>query len=257
MKLLIHYQTSNINGKTGEFCEWISNFNLHFTVHVTTYVPCWCCLVLVRHDFDGLVQERRNSSALAMELRLSCTNSSIYTSIMNGYDNYQETKLKGICNRSLWLNVLMEAWIKWPEFCMTLLTEQARKSMFHCVFSPAYFDQREEICYDVACGGRACFTMIFLSWKSEFWVWKFVYVIVHSSVACAVMNFPCCLMSWKVAEKIPDSSVTAKVDFISVIKEYINFILWKLCNHLLLMVWRFCNTSCTAIWRRDHHIKML
>ena len=29
-------------------------------------------------DIDGLVQERRNSSALAMELRLSCTNSSIW-----------------------------------------------------------------------------------------------------------------------------------------------------------------------------------
>ena len=28
---------------------------------------------------DGLVQERRNSSALAMELSLSCTNASIYT----------------------------------------------------------------------------------------------------------------------------------------------------------------------------------
>ena len=27
---------------------------------------------------NGLVQERRNSSALAMELRLSCTNPSIY-----------------------------------------------------------------------------------------------------------------------------------------------------------------------------------
>ena len=27
--------------------------------------------------FDGLVQERRNSSVLAMELRLSCTNQSI------------------------------------------------------------------------------------------------------------------------------------------------------------------------------------
>ena len=25
-------------------------------------------------DIDGLVQERRNSSALALELRLSCTN---------------------------------------------------------------------------------------------------------------------------------------------------------------------------------------
>ena len=29
------------------------------------------------HHFDGLVHERRNSSALAMELRLSCTNPSI------------------------------------------------------------------------------------------------------------------------------------------------------------------------------------
>ena len=30
---------------------------------------------------DGLVQERRNSSALAMELRLACTNPSIYASV--------------------------------------------------------------------------------------------------------------------------------------------------------------------------------
>ena len=29
-------------------------------------------------DIDGLVQERRNSSALAMEFRLSCTNPSIW-----------------------------------------------------------------------------------------------------------------------------------------------------------------------------------
>ena len=29
------------------------------------------------YHFQGLAQERRNSSALAMELRLSCTNSSI------------------------------------------------------------------------------------------------------------------------------------------------------------------------------------
>ena len=31
-----------------------------------------------QHHIDGLVQERRNSSALAMELRLSCTNPSVY-----------------------------------------------------------------------------------------------------------------------------------------------------------------------------------
>ena len=32
---------------------------------------------------DGLVQERRNSSALAMELRLSCTNLSVYSGMNN------------------------------------------------------------------------------------------------------------------------------------------------------------------------------
>ena len=30
------------------------------------------------HDIDGLVHERRNSRALAMEMQLSCTNPSIY-----------------------------------------------------------------------------------------------------------------------------------------------------------------------------------
>ena len=37
----------------------------------------WHCCSL--HYFDGLVQQRRNSSALAMELRLSCTNPSIWS----------------------------------------------------------------------------------------------------------------------------------------------------------------------------------
>ena len=32
----------------------------------------------VHHDIDGLVQERRNSSALALELRLSCINPLIW-----------------------------------------------------------------------------------------------------------------------------------------------------------------------------------
>ena len=43
------------------------------------YFSCFvmfCCGSIWDH-FDGLVQERRNSSALAMELRLSCTNPSI------------------------------------------------------------------------------------------------------------------------------------------------------------------------------------
>ena len=36
---------------------------------------CW-----LLYHFDGLMQERRNSSALAMELRLSCTKPSIWAS---------------------------------------------------------------------------------------------------------------------------------------------------------------------------------
>ena len=39
--------------------------------HLYTEMPPWW------HDINGLVQERRNSSALAMELRFSCTNPSI------------------------------------------------------------------------------------------------------------------------------------------------------------------------------------
>ena len=38
------------------------------------------CIRVLDHHFDGLVQERRNSSALAMELRLSCSNPSICSS---------------------------------------------------------------------------------------------------------------------------------------------------------------------------------
>ena len=46
--------------------------------------PCgWWCQAICSHrndyNFDGLVQERHNSSALAMELRLSCTNPSIWS----------------------------------------------------------------------------------------------------------------------------------------------------------------------------------
>ena len=39
---------------------------------------CFISLHNETTDFDGLVQERCNSSALAMELRLSCTNPSTY-----------------------------------------------------------------------------------------------------------------------------------------------------------------------------------
>ena len=39
------------------------------------------CVINLKHCIDGLVQERQNSSALAMELRLSCTHPSVCTEL--------------------------------------------------------------------------------------------------------------------------------------------------------------------------------
>ena len=62
---------------TGVDCtqwSWVHEIKLHLfcndLLHVTFF--------LVIKYIDGLVQEIRNSSALAMELRLSCTNPSIW-----------------------------------------------------------------------------------------------------------------------------------------------------------------------------------
>ena len=40
----------------------------------------------IRHEIDGLVQGRRNSSAFAMKLRLPCTNPSIVQLFIGHYD---------------------------------------------------------------------------------------------------------------------------------------------------------------------------
>ena len=50
------------------------------TQKVIVYVS-WFLQDIFREYIDGLVQERRNLSALAMELRLSFTNPSIYVRI--------------------------------------------------------------------------------------------------------------------------------------------------------------------------------
>ena len=49
-------------------------------LYVYVYVCiCICICIYVMNDkIDGLMQERRNSIANALELRLSCTNPSIY-----------------------------------------------------------------------------------------------------------------------------------------------------------------------------------
>ena len=49
--------------------------NVWFCLHVYCFLLLECNSM---YYIDGLVQERRNSSALAMEFRLSCTNPLIY-----------------------------------------------------------------------------------------------------------------------------------------------------------------------------------
>ena len=58
----------------------------------------------VIHYIDGLVQKRRNSSALTMELRLSCINPSISSSLIANYDQRTtETKKLFAWNIFSWL----------------------------------------------------------------------------------------------------------------------------------------------------------
>ena len=58
----------------------IVELNLEIKCMVPVAVPkTW------NHELDELVQERRNSSALAMELRLSCTNPSNYGIVIHSF----------------------------------------------------------------------------------------------------------------------------------------------------------------------------
>ena len=69
-----------VAGDTTQFCHLKMQDRILKQVTTKLYIQqenVFHCMILTIHYFDGLVQERRNSSALAMELRLSCTNLSI------------------------------------------------------------------------------------------------------------------------------------------------------------------------------------
>ena len=60
--------------------EHVANKDV-YTIHVMPYG----FYHKIHHNIDGLVQERRNSSALAMELRLSCTNPLTFGLMIHAY----------------------------------------------------------------------------------------------------------------------------------------------------------------------------
>ena len=84
---------------------------------------------------DGLVQERRNSSALAMELRLSCTNSSMYPNkhIRNKGVILRKTTLR--CGSTLptrCISFSMLGYVSPVESMQILLTPVNQKRDRHC-----------------------------------------------------------------------------------------------------------------------------
>ena len=79
---------------------WLAQTCGYWT-HGSQYAACLCFSFCVERfaDIDGLVQERRASSALAMEVRLSCTNPSIDVTPKNvsrRFSKYFTTEATGI-----------------------------------------------------------------------------------------------------------------------------------------------------------------
>ena len=73
----------------------------------TNSACCWCILATFKTDYiEGLVQESRNSSALAMELRLSCTKPSIYNFVhalfiflkIHNFTSWNEENMRSLSN---------------------------------------------------------------------------------------------------------------------------------------------------------------
>ena len=101
------------------------------------------------YDIDGLVQERRNSSALAMELRLSCTNPSILSYIWLCQESMIVSlhccgykcicKVDRICydtksiHMSIILNLVFKVWHPFMLFVATLIFHVIRSMYIFCM----------------------------------------------------------------------------------------------------------------------------
>ena len=106
-----------------------STCNIYFVISLSFNLVCSAGAGYV----DGLVQERRNSSALAMELRLSCSNPLMYDSYVAGL--VQKTSNSSVCKQCLKMHwrcnsqgiiwhsfgLLNDDWISHPRvFCGNL-----------------------------------------------------------------------------------------------------------------------------------------
>ena len=111
---------------------------------------------------DGLLQERRNSSALAMELHLSCINPLIYHQVMHWiycslplshgyrYTVYWKTKTRdgSVANLSIHPDVLLST-----KHCHVILTKP--------IMTLSWFDSHLLSCNAMmTCYARVCFSLL-------------------------------------------------------------------------------------------------
>ena len=78
------------------------NFRLYEHIFHMIYDMIYMIWYEIWYDIDGLVQERRNSSVLAMELHLSCTNPSIYNHIFV-IEYFTSVQLTIFHSKSAWI----------------------------------------------------------------------------------------------------------------------------------------------------------
>ena len=83
-------------------------------------------IVVKQVHIDGLVQERRNSSALAQELSLSCINPSI---LLEAMLTYYQSEPQEPTSCEIWIKIqtyslkeihLKISSAKWQQFCLSL-----------------------------------------------------------------------------------------------------------------------------------------
>ena len=146
-----------------------------------------------RYDIDGLVQERRNSSALAMELRLSCTDPSIWSAFA----------------LSCWLIFKKILWLYqnlfWPNLVWHLTCHVIVKILESCLITVcvlwSWFLFAIVLC--VCARARVCegervwvfFVCLFCMPCVE-WVWMFLvllFYVIYSRTIASIANVFCWL----------------------------------------------------------------
>ena len=185
-----------IDGLVQERCNSIANA---LELRLSCTKPSKCCLDLtcyfrwtwwhavhrLNHHWyiNGLVQERRNSSALAMELRLSCTNPSkshLYN-IMAQSTVYMPSK-------SFWRNILFEL-LDMCEYISVqlIMINHANNLVQDSVISIDYAWEMPQYCYyPYVCvvDEQICWILYFLQFLASIFPWS---PVVWFQEACSVL----------------------------------------------------------------------